>query len=750
LNNNKENALEYQEFLKNKQPVPTFSGVKVEPIDINPMLFEFQKKIVIWGLELGRFACFADCGLGKTPMQLEWAWHIHARTGGDVLIVAPLAVAQQTAREGVKFGRPVTVCRTQEDVKSGINITNYEMLEHFDAIKFVGVVLDESSILKSYTGTTKRKILDMFEVTKFKSAWTATPSPNDYLELGNHAEFLNVMPSNEMIMRWFVNDSMTAGGYRLKNHGQSDFWEWVCTWAVSMTSPADLGYPNDGYDLKPFSVHRHIVDATTSFTGALFNMGSLSATRMHDVKRASNEFRASRVKEIIDGIGDEPVLIWCDTDYEADALRDAIPCAVDVRGSHSVESKTNNLMAFSTGETQILITKPKIAGFGMNWQHCRNVIFMGLSYSYESYYQSLRRCWRFGQENEVRVHIVLSEEEEELYRAITKKAQQHRDMQVHMTSAMHNHALSTKDKRRRLTVTPRIERTENYTLILDDCCNAITTIETESIGHSIFSPPFANLYIYSDSEADMGNCADMQEFLEHFRFLVRDLKRATMSGRTAGVHCKDLPLYFNRDGAAGLVDFPGLIIRLFQEEGWIFHSRTTIWKDPVIEMQRTKNHGLLYKNVLQNSCVSRMGMADYMLWFKKWDGVEGTLTANPVSHKRSDFDLERWQKWASPVWFDINQTKVLNYQIAKENGDEKHICPLQLDVIERSIELYSNKGDLIFSPFAGIGSEGYMALHMGRKFTGIELKPSYYDIAKRNLDSAVVKASQSDMSELLF
>jgi DNA modification methylase len=308
----------------------------------------------------------------------------------------------------------------------------------------------------------------------------------------------------------------------------------------------------------------------------------------------------------------------------------------------------------------------------------------------------------------------------------------------------------------------------NWGLYQGDCVDVTRHLPDNSIDFTVHSPPFANLYIYSDSAVDMGNAANDEEFFIHYQFLIRELHRITVPGRLCAIHCKDLPLYRNRDGASGLKDFPGMIIREFENEGWTYHSRVTIWKDPVIEMQRTKSHGLLYKNFKGRSEVVRQGMPDYLIVMRKWEGVEGTESHKPVKHDphvemtyigeeplpervwtNGDYidikNLQCWQRYASPVWFDINQTRVLNYQIARDNQDEKHICPLQLDVIERAIELWTNPGDVVFSPFAGIGSEPFCAVKMGRKGLGVELKKSYFDIAVKNLQEAERLAAQVDL-----
>lgn len=318
-------------------------------------------------------------------------------------------------------------------------------------------------------------------------------------------------------------------------------------------------------------------------------------------------------------------------------------------------------------------------------------------------------------------------------------------------------------KGRKLKAAPEIksENSEAWTIYNGDCVQACNLLDDSSIDFCIHSPPFANLYIYSDSMADMGNCANYGEFFEQYKYLIKELRRITVNGRLCAVHCKDLPAYKGRDGAAGLVDFPGEIIRAFSECGWQYHSRVTIWKDPVTEMQRTKNHGLLHKQLCKDSSASRQGMADYLIVFRKWDGEEFPKPVHGPSkdvrfdnyigeegpegvRSERDMSIQVWQRYASPVWFDIRQQRVLQgSKNATSEDDEKHICPLQLDVIERSIHLWTNKGDVVFSPFAGIGSEGYCAVAMNRRFVGVELKESYWKQAVANLQKAEVKSKES-------
>ncbi|MDR3572837.1 MAG: DNA methyltransferase [Anaerolineaceae bacterium] len=755
---------EYQDFLQKKHINVKEAGFAINPDDIHPMLFDWQREIVIWALRIGKAALFEECGLGKTLQQIEWGRHVATRTHGKVLIVAPLAVAHQTISEGVKIGVPIRYVRHQDEViaaPESILITNYDMLKEFDGSYFAGVVLDESSILKSYTGSTKRMILDMFESVPYKLACTATPAPNDHLELGNHAQFLDVMQSNEMIQRWFINDSMQAGNYRLKRHAEKDFWKWVTSWAVCISKPGDLGYPNDGFDIPELQLNEHIVkvDHTRAYDqGQLFMMESLSATGMWHEKKETMTDRCNKAKEVI-GDSKEPVIIWCDTNDEADYLMTLFPEAVEVRGSQSLAEKERKLTAFSSGAASQIITKSDIAGFGLNWQHCHIQAFVGVTYSFEKTYQALRRSWRFGQTKTVQAHLIYAESEGDIRKTLSVKQEAHKRMQRSMNEAMKENGLGVVTDHRsvKIDIETDSEDGQMWKMYLGDSCQVINQIPDNSIDFGVHSPPFSNLYIYSDSIADMGNSNDDAEFFEHYKFLIKEMYRITKPGRLCAVHCKDLPLYMNRDGAAGLQDFPGMIIRAFEDCGWTYHSRVTIWKDPVIEMQRTKNHGLLHKNWVDRSEVVRQGMADYVVVFRKFLGIENVpdkqvqhhrkpgdfIGENPPAYFDSDRDysIQVWQRYASPVWFDINQTNVLNIRAARDSKDEKHICPLQLDVIERCVDIWTNPGEVVFSPFAGIGSEGWGAIKLGRKFLGIELKRTYYDQAVANLKQAEFDAS---------
>jgi superfamily II DNA or RNA helicase len=428
--------MNYSDHLARKAKTAPVAGFTWTLREDSPA-FDFQRSTVEWALKLGRSAIFADTGLGKTLMQLEWAHAVVSKTGGRVLILTPLAVGPQTEREARKFGIPGAKF-VRDDQGDPITIVNYESLHKFDPSAFVGVVLDESSILKSYMGATKQALISAFEETPYRLACTATPAPNDYLELGNHSEFLGVMSSHRMIARWFISDQSAMGTYRLKGHARRHFWDWVASWSRCIGTPSDVGphYDDGPYKLPELVKVPHMVSVDITDDrgdGELFRKVALSATDIHREKRRSAPLRAAKVAELVLREPEEPWLIWCETNYEADALREVLPRAVEVRGNTKTEEKERLLLGFDEGG--YLITKPKIAGFGLNWQHCARIAFVGGSYSYEAFYQAVRRCWRFGQKRPVKVHVVMGKTESALWQVVTRKAEAHEEMKTEMFAA---------------------------------------------------------------------------------------------------------------------------------------------------------------------------------------------------------------------------------------------------------------------------------------------------------------------------
>jgi len=714
----------YLDFLQTKQKTHILSGFDVDEKQLNNKMFDFQKFIVKRALKAGKYAIFADCGLGKTLMQLEWANQVCKETKSKVLILAPLAVVGQTIQEGLKFGIDM----------SNIDVQNYEQLDNIDCSIYSGVVLDESSILKNFEGATKKQIIDNFISTPYKLACTATPSPNDPMELGNHSEFLDVMSRNEMLAMYFVHDGGETAKWRLKGHAVKMFYQFVGSWAIMLNKPMDIGFEMTGYDLPKLNLLENQIKTPKRDNGSLFNDAIISATNFNQELRLTKIERLDEVVKIINEKPDENFIIWIKQNEEGEMLKKLLPDAVEVKGSDSNEWKKEKLLGFANNEFRILITKTKIASFGMNYQNCRNQIFASLDFSFEGLYQAIRRSYRFGQKNEVNIYLITTDTMANVKQAIDTKQKQFEIMQDEMAKAVNLNLAGQIMQVGEFDTTE--ENNEWYSIQRGDCVQLIQNVKEESIGLSVFSPPFAELYTYSNHLEDMGNSKDYNEFLTQFSFLIRELYRVMMQGRNVAVHCMDLPIQKGKEGFIGLRDFSGMILKAFEDAGFVYASRVTIWKDPVIEMQRTKALGLLHKQVKKDSTMSRVGIPDYVMIFRK-DGERN----NPVTN--TDLSVDLWQKYASPVWMDINYSNTLQgFRNGREENDEKHICPLQLDTIERLVHLYSNKGDTVLTPFMGIGSEVYQAVKMGRKGIGFELKESYFDLAKANLKAVVSQKNQ--------
>jgi len=726
--------MDYKEFLQQKQKSHIESGFEINESELNNNMFDFQKFIVKRALKAGKYAIFADCGLGKTLMQLEWAHKVNQHTNKPVLILAPLAVSGQTIKEGAKFH--IDVCR-YDGSNSPIQITNYEQLENIDYSLFSGIVLDESSILKNFEGATKKLLIDEFKNTPYKLACTATPSPNDPMELGNHSEFLDVMGRNEMLAMYFVHDGGETAKWRLKGHATKLFYQFIGSWAIMLNKPADIGFDMMGYDLPALNLIEKQIITPNRENGQLFNDAIISATNFNSELRLTKQQRLDEVVRIVNSKPDENFIIWIKQNEEGQILKKLIPDAIEVSGSDSNEWKEKHLLGFAENKFRILISKTKIASFGMNYQNCRNQIFASLDFSFEGLYQAIRRSYRFGQTNEVNIYLITTDTMANVKQSIDTKQKQFEIMQDEMSKAINANLNGQLMKSAEFDITE--ESNEWFKIKRGDCVQLITELENESVGLSVFSPPFAELYTYSSHLEDMGNSKNYTEFLTQFGFLIKELHRIMISGRNVAVHCMDLPIQKGKEGFIGLRDFSGMILRAFEDAGFIYASRVTIWKDPVVEMQRTKALGLLHKQVKKDSTMSRVGIPDYVMIFRK-DGER----LHPVTN--TDLPVDLWQKYASPVWMDIDYGNTLQgYRNGRDDNDEKHICPLQLDTIERIIHLYSNKGDTIFTPFMGIGSEVYQAVKMGRKGVGFELKESYFDLAKKNVQSAVILKSQAQL-----
>jgi len=728
---------DYTEFLKTKQAKVEAKGI--EPGPISQVLFTWQQDIVKWALKMGRAAIFADCGMGKTLMQVEWARQIHCHMADygnhRVLILAPLSVAQQTIQEAKKLDVTITY-KTEPDDSTGIWITNYDRLHKFPAHLFDGIVLDESSILKSLDGKTRTLLLEQYTAIPYRLCCTATPSPNDQVELGNHAEFLGICKNSEMKSTFFINDAEGGQKWRLKGHAKKEFWKWVAQWAVYIRKPSDLGYDDGDFILPALNISQVAVDSNYIPECRLFpDMTKGIQGRTH-ARRHTMDKRIDQAIEIIKHSKDQ-WLVWCGLNDEGQKLAKALGQnkAVLIEGATDDESRTLYESCWRSGKVQTLITKPGMFGFGMNWQHCNKILFLGLGDSFEQWYQSVRRCWRFGQKKPVDVVIVTSDAEISVVENVQRKEKQASELAAGIVAAMKDAQIelvmgkmTRKDNYKMETKTG-----ENWEMKLGDCVERIKEIETASVGLSIFSPPFSQLYTYSNSDRDMGNSKDHAAFFKHFGFLIPELLRVIKPGRRLCVHTQQIAQTLVRDGQIGLYDFRADLCAAIRKAGFIYDGEVVIWKNPQAQSIRTRTKALAFHQLEKDSVWMRPAMADYILLFRK-----PGENADPV---KTDVTREEWIKYAEPFWTDIHESDTLQYQSAREHEDEKHICPLQLETIRRCVRLWSNPCDLVLSPFAGIGSEGHVALEQERRFVGIELKQSYFKQAVKNLQNAVKQES---------
>jgi len=557
------------------------------------------------------------------------------------------------------------------------------------------------------------------------------------------------MNEKEVLAIFFIQDfNATSHKWRLKGHAQQDFWKWLASWSRAFRMPSDLGFSDDGFILPPLNIEHHVTTTELFTNGMLFSVEANTLNEQRAARRNSLNDRVERCVELINAYEDQTAqwLIWCDLNDESDAAKKAIHGAVEVKGSDTSDHKERFMLDFASAKIKVLVSKPSICGWGMNFQSCRNIVFLGISHSFESYYQAVRRCWRFGQAHPVNVHIITSDSENAVLTNIARKEKQASQMFSELLDHMKEFQ-TVETKREEMEYREDIVNGSNWTMYLGDSVSTIDNVETEGVGLIVYSPPFPGMYSYSNSPHDMGNTRNFDEMLEHYKFLVgKDkLLRILKPGRVCAVHLTQGIAFKHTDGYVGLKDFRGKVIQIMEDAGWIYYGEVCIEKNPQLKALRTKDQGLLFKTLATDSSKSRMAMADYILQFKKpGDNLE-PIRAGKADHIKGAsggwISNIEWIEWASPVWLmysdanpdGIRESDVLNVSCARDDKDERHLCPLQLGVIERVIKLWSNPGDIVYSPFAGIGSEGYKAIQLERRFIGGELKPSYFDAACKNL-----------------
>lgn len=734
----------YQLFLESKRFTVQDVGIDISHNDIHPALFDYQRDITKWAIRKGRVAIFEDVGLGKTIQFGEFIRQIDKPS----IIVSPLTVAHQTVDELKRLiDMDVKYIRSMDEMIADhkFYITNYDMVDKLDASAFETVVLDESSILKNLTGKMRTALIKQFKNTPYKLCATATPAPNDIEEIGNHAEFLNVMTHSQMLSTFFVHDSqLRNGAWRLKKHATEKFYQWLASWSIALEKPSDLGYSDEGFE-KPQIKHRVIaIDTDYRQVGVMpgFEDLQISATDAKRIRRESIEKRANVLVKHVNST-DEQYIIWCGLNKESEMLDALLPDAVNVTGSMKADDKVDAIRKFVNGDIRILISKTKIAGMGVNLQNCHNMIWFGIDYSWEQFYQGLGRIVRYGQKAKTVHNIVItSKHEKGIVDTIFKKDKKaarmrHRLIQYMIINSEVKAQMENKDSSEFVYTTDETE-TDVFKMWLGDSVERMQEIPPESVDLSIYSPPFNDVFVYSNTYRDVGNSKDYNEFMEHYRYIIRENLRITMPGRICCVHVSELRTLATRDGYRGLVDFSGSVIQEYVNQGWIWRSRITIDKNPQSLAIRTKDTDLLFATLKRDSASSAPMNTDYLLIFQK--PGDNLYPINPVAN--GEVSQEDWILWARAVWYGISETDVLNVRVAKADDDEKHMCPLQLPLIDRCVRLWSNPGETVFSPFAGIGSEGYQAIQRGRRFHGIELKPEYYNVAVKNLRTAIQKGKQ--------
>lgn len=738
----------YGEFLAQKKPKLQSLGIDIDRADINPILFPFQADVVQWACKKGRAGVFLDTGLGKTFIQLEWARLLGQRT----LIIAPLSVARQTVREAKKIDIDVIYVRSQSEIHNGhaIYCTNYEMMEQFDFSTFGAVVLDESSILKSLAGKTRTKLVDLCQSVKYRLACTATPAPNDHIELGNHAEFLGICKHAEMLAMFFINANRehtrfdgdgasyrikghNDGGqeWRLKHHAEVPFFEWLASWSIALTKPSDLGYDDGNFSLPPLNIEPHFIHVDYVPDDSLFFTHLKGVQDRVKIRKYTMDMRLDLLRTVI-GESSEQWIVWCGLDSESAAVSATFKgSCVEVKGSDEPEHKAQAFEDFQDGKVQILVTKSRIGGFGMNFQNAHNMVFFGLNDSWESWYQSIRRQWRYGQTEPVNVHIVLSDLETKIYHNIQRKDAMATRLRQGLIDQVRSYELGELSMRTQdqFVHETNTVKGRGWTAMMGDSCERLQEIPEASIDLSVYSPPFMDLYTYTNSERDLGNSRGAEEFFDHYRFIIAELLRVTKPGRITCVHVSDIPAMASRDGYIGVKDFPGDVIRAYVAAGWVFQGRAFVQKNPQAQAIRTKSKALLFVQLRKDSTDSRPALVDQILIFNR--PGENAVPVTPVEN--NEMDNETWIEWANGIWLGVHESDTLKYAVARAADDEKHICPLQLGTIERCIKLYSNPGETVLTPFGGIGSEAYQAVKFGRKAILIELKPSYFEIAVQNL-----------------
>ena len=803
----------YDEFLHTKVIVAPETGFDVEPGEVNHALKPHQRDAVIWACKGGRRALFESFGLGKTAQELEWCRLVVKHMGGRALIVLPLGVRQEFTRDAVQLlgmEAPQYV-RTMEEAaaaKESILLTNYERVRDgdMDPAAFTACALDEASVLRSFGSKTYQTFLDKFRGVRFKLVATATPSPNKYKELIHYAGFLEVMDTGQALTRFFKRDSTKANNLTLYPHKEEEFWLWVSSWALMLTSPADLGYDAGGYELPPMEIRTHIIQpvaGTALERDGQCRMQINQAASLKDAaheKNGSLKARVAKAKEIVDSDPDAHFILWHDLEEERREILRQIPGTVDIYGAMDYDERERRVIDFSEGRTRLFATKKSLSGQGCNFQrHCHRAIFVGIDYEFNDFIQSIHRIYRFLQGEKVIIDIIYTEAEDGIYRALMKKWEQHNTMQANLQAIVRKYGLSERLAAIRMARSIGVNRVEfkgkAWTAVNNDCIEETGRMQENSVDLIVTSIPFSNHYEYTASYNDFGHNESTDRFFDQMDYLSPQLLRILKPGRVFACHVKDRVLFGNATGYGmpTMEPFHAQCIQHYMKHGFAYFGMITVVTDVVRENNQTYRLG--WTEQCKDGTKMGVGCPEYILLFRKLPTDRSKAYADePVTKSKEDYTRAQWQidahgfwrssgdrlitkeelmcadvsrlqalyrkysretvynydehvelakkldedghlpatfmvvapgSWTDQVWDDINRMRTLNTTQSQQNR-VMHVCPLQLDIVDRLINRYSNPGDLVLDPFGGLGTVALEAIKAKRRGYTIELNNDYF------------------------
>lgn len=828
--------MNYEEFLRGKIVVAPVSGFEIRPEQVNKALKPHQRDAVMWAVKGGRRGLFEAFGLGKTVQELEWCRLVAEHEGGKCLIVLPLGVRQEFTRDAVELlgMEPPQYVKTAGEAKAAqgkILLTNYERVRDgdIDPRDFVGAALDEASVLRSYGSKTYQTFTELFRGIKYKLVATATPSPNRYKELIHYAGFLEVMDTGQALTRFFQRDSTKANNLTLYPHKEEEFWLWVSSWGLFLSSPADLGYDDTGYALPPLKVNKHILYSQLGEAAdkdGQIKMMRDAAVNLQDAareKRESVEARVAKAKEIVDSDPEAHFILWHDLEYERETILKEIPGVSDIYGSMDYEERERRVIAFSEGETRLFATKKSLSGSGCNFQkHCHRAIFLGIDYEFNDFIQAIHRIYRFLQTEQVIIDVIFTEAEEQIWSVLLEKWENHNKLQANMRRIVREYGLLEQVQAERMARSIGVERVKltgkNWALVNNDCVEEVKQMETDSVGLIHTSIPFSNHYEYTPSYNDFGHNEDTEAFFRQMDYLTPELLRILQPGRVAAIHVKDRVLFGNVTGTGmpTMEPFHAMCIEHYMKHGFAYFGMITVVTDVVRENNQTYRLG--WTEQCKDGTKMGVGCPEYILLFRKLPTDKSKAYADVrVAKDKEDYPLSQWQLDAHAFWrssgnrnldpeelsrlkmsdrmrrfreysrthvYDYEEHKAISYALEQRDAISKefmtlppasvsedvwddisrmktlnttqsqrrkqlHVCPLQLDIVERIINRYSNKGDVVFDPFAGLGTVPMMAVRMGRKGCGCELNAGYFADAVGYLRAEEAEVEQPSLFDLL-